>query len=45
MFYVYILQSERDKSRYTGVTSDLKGASKNTIPVAQSIPAQKYRIN
>mgnify|MGYP001607244274 CR=1 FL=1 len=24
MFYVYILQSEKDKSRYIGVTSDLK---------------------
>lgn len=24
MFYVYILQSEKDKSRYIGATSDLK---------------------
>jgi len=24
MFYVYILQSEKDKSRYFGVTEDLK---------------------
>jgi predicted GIY-YIG superfamily endonuclease len=24
MFYVYILQSEKDKSRYIGVASDLK---------------------
>jgi len=24
MFYVYILQSEKDKSRYIGVTFDLK---------------------
>ncbi len=24
MFYVYILRSEKDKSRYIGVTSDLK---------------------
>ncbi|MSU54731.1 MAG: GIY-YIG nuclease family protein [Candidatus Staskawiczbacteria bacterium] len=24
MFYVYILQSQKDKSKYIGVTSDLK---------------------
>jgi len=24
MFYVYILQSEKDKSKYIGITSDLK---------------------
>lgn len=41
MYYVYILQSQKDKSFYTGFTHDLKAQLKNHNSRKQKYSSQK----
>ena len=46
MYYVYILQSQKDKSYYTGYTTDLKNQFKKHNAKGQKYTSQKvpYKI-
>lgn len=45
MFYVYILQTSKDKSYYTGYTTDLKKQFKNIVRAAKNTALKKDLLN